>query len=54
VTGVTIEGGIEIWGKRLQILKEIGPSLLRVGFLTTEAGWDRSDARELRAAREQL
>jgi putative tryptophan/tyrosine transport system substrate-binding protein len=54
VTGVTTEGGIEIWGKRLQILKEIVPSISRVAFLTSEAGWDRSDARELRAAGEQL
>jgi putative ABC transport system substrate-binding protein len=35
ITGVTVNAGDEIWGKRLQILKEAVPSASKVGFLTT-------------------
>ena len=35
ITGVTVNTGDEIWGKRLQILKETVPSATRIGFLTT-------------------
>ena len=33
VTGITLDAGIEIWGKRLQILKEAIPSTAAVGAL---------------------
>ena len=50
ITGVTVNAGAEIFGKRLQILKETVPSTSRVAWLTTrtsgsldkqlhEAGW---------------
>ena len=35
ITGVTVYVGIEIWGKRLQILKEAVPSASNAAFLTT-------------------
>jgi len=35
VTGVTVFTGLEIWGKRLQMLKEAVPSVSKVLFLTT-------------------
>jgi putative ABC transport system substrate-binding protein len=35
ITGVTVNAGDEIWGKRLQILKEAVPSVSRVLYLTT-------------------
>jgi putative ABC transport system substrate-binding protein len=35
VTGVTVFAGLEIWGKRLQMLKEAVPSASKVLFLTT-------------------
>jgi putative tryptophan/tyrosine transport system substrate-binding protein len=35
ITGVTVYVGIEIWGKRLQILKEAVPSASKAAFLTT-------------------
>ena len=35
ITGVTVNAGAEIWGKRLQILKEVIPSASKVAFLTT-------------------
>ena len=37
ITGVTVNAGDEIWGKRLQILKETVPSASRVWYLTTRA-----------------
>src|SRR5262249_36979527 len=33
VTGVSVEAGLEIWAKRLQILREIIPKSARVGFI---------------------
>jgi putative tryptophan/tyrosine transport system substrate-binding protein len=42
ITGVTVQEGGEIWGKRLQILKEAVPSLSRVAFLCPR--WELSAA----------
>src|SRR6516162_2546360 len=39
VTGVTVYVGHEIWGKRLQILKEAAPSASKVGFLEMRTDW---------------
>ena len=36
ITGVTINAGDEIWGKRLQILKEVVPAISKVALLTTQ------------------
>jgi len=33
ITGITIDTGNEIWGKRLQILKEVVPSASKIAFL---------------------
>ena len=38
ITGVTVNAGDEIWGKRLQILKEVVPSASRIVYLTRSAG----------------
>ena len=35
ITGVTVNAGDEIWGKRLQLLKEVVPFASRVLYLTT-------------------
>jgi len=40
VTGVSIDAGAEIWGKRLAFLKEAVPHLSKVGFLATPRVWD--------------
>ena len=39
VTGVSVDAGLELWGKRLAILRELIPSVSRVGFLTIRASW---------------
>ena len=40
ITGVTIDAGDEIWGKRLQILKEAIPSASKAAFLNMRTGLD--------------
>jgi putative ABC transport system substrate-binding protein len=40
VTGVTTDAGSEIWGKRLELLKQVVPRASKVGYLYTRAGWE--------------
>src|SRR5262244_2397778 len=40
VTGVSVEAGLEIWGKRLQVLREAIPTASKVGFLGSRQIWD--------------
>jgi putative tryptophan/tyrosine transport system substrate-binding protein len=53
VTGVTVYVGHEIWGKRLQILKEAVPSVSKVGFLEMRTDWAVNEE-QLREAGRQL
>jgi putative ABC transport system substrate-binding protein len=39
ITGVAVEAGLEIWGKRLQILREAVPTASKVGFLASRRIW---------------
>ena len=52
LTGVATDAGGEIWGKRLQILKEAIPSASRIGFLTTRAIQESPLPNELQFLRE--
>ena len=54
ITGVTVDAGIEIWGKRLQILKEAVPSASKVAFLAMRTSWEGGDGQQLREASRQL
>src|SRR5262249_13231096 len=40
ITGVSVEAGLEIWGKRLQVLHEAVPAASKVGFLGSRQIWD--------------
>jgi len=40
VTGVSVDAGLELWGKRLELLKHAIPGLSRVGFLADRENWD--------------
>jgi putative ABC transport system substrate-binding protein len=42
LTGITLDAGIEIWGKRLEILKEAVPSTAKAAFLGMRDGWEGS------------
>jgi putative ABC transport system substrate-binding protein len=53
LTGVSINAGIEIFGKRLQILKEAMPSVAKVAYLMSGA-WDASSGSASREAGQHL
>ena len=40
ITGVSIDAGLEIYGKRLELLAEATPQLSNAGFLTIRRQWD--------------
>jgi putative ABC transport system substrate-binding protein len=50
LTGITLDAGIEIWGKRLEILKEAVPATAKVAFLGMREGWEGSFGQFLRDA----
>ena len=54
LTGITLDPGIEIWGKRLQMLKEAIPSTTTAAFLGMRDGWEGSSGEVLRAAGAEL
>ena len=54
VTGVSIDAGIEIYGKRLQLLKTLVPSAGRMGHLARQTEWDSVFGRQLREAGRQI
>jgi putative tryptophan/tyrosine transport system substrate-binding protein len=55
LTGVSIDAGIEIWGKRLALIKETVPRLSSAGFLSSERIWnDQGQMAPLRDAATQL
>ena len=54
ITGVSVEAGSEIWGKRLQILCEVVPTAAKVGFLGSRQIWSLPQVNALREATQQL
>lgn len=54
VTGVSVDAGLELWGKRLAILRELIPSASRVGFLTIGASWDGPQGQNLSRAGSEI
>jgi putative tryptophan/tyrosine transport system substrate-binding protein len=50
LTGITLDAGIEIWGKRLEMLKEAIPSITNAAFLGMREGWEGSSEQVLRDA----
>jgi putative ABC transport system substrate-binding protein len=40
ITGVSPDAGLETWGKRLALLKEIIPTLSKAGFLASRSQWE--------------
>ena len=54
LTGITLDPGIEIWGKRLQILKETIPSIANAAFLGMRGGWDGASGQTVRDAAGRL
>ena len=54
VTGITLDPGIEIWGKRLEMLKEAVPATAKAVFLGMREGWEGSSGQVLRDAGARL
>src|SRR5262249_24437416 len=54
ITGLTVDTGPEIDGKRLALLKEALPSMARVAFLGTQADWEHPFGKATQAAAERL
>jgi putative tryptophan/tyrosine transport system substrate-binding protein len=54
ITGVTVQEGGEIWGKRLQILKEAVPSISRVAFLCPRSELSAAGQEQRREASRRL
>jgi putative tryptophan/tyrosine transport system substrate-binding protein len=42
ITGVSVDAGLEIAGKRLELLKEAVPSISKIGFLASRAIWEKT------------
>jgi putative tryptophan/tyrosine transport system substrate-binding protein len=40
ITGISTDAGPEIWGKRLELLREAAPGTSRVGFLASRFVWE--------------
>src|ERR1700694_3355460 len=54
LTAITLDAGIEIWGKRLELLKEAIPSTAKAAFLGMRDGWEGSSGQFLRDAGDRL
>src|SRR3954467_14727883 len=54
LTGVTLDPGIELWGKRLELLKEAVPSITSTAFLSMREGWEGSFGQAMRDIASQL
>jgi len=48
ITGVRVDVGFEIYGKRLQILKEAVPSVSKVAFLDMHTFWESTAGQQVR------
>lgn len=40
VTGFSVDAGLELYGKHLQLLKDLTPNLKKVGFLAPRSEWE--------------
>jgi putative tryptophan/tyrosine transport system substrate-binding protein len=54
LTGITLDAGVDVWGKRLEILKEAIPSAGRAAFLGMRGGWEGASGQVLRDAASRL
>jgi putative ABC transport system substrate-binding protein len=54
ITGVSVDAGPEIWGKRVQILREVVPTAAKMGFVGSRQIWSQPNTDALRKGAEQL
>jgi putative tryptophan/tyrosine transport system substrate-binding protein len=53
LTGVTVDAGLELYGKRLALLVEVRPHVSVVGYLSSSENWRRPTGAALREAAQQ-
>lgn len=54
VTGVSVDAGLSLWGKRLELLVEAVPQVRTVLFVATQAGWDAAGGQATRETAQKL
>jgi putative tryptophan/tyrosine transport system substrate-binding protein len=54
ITGVSVDAGLEIWGKRLELLAQALPKLTNTAFVSTQGGWNGAGGRGLRDTAQKL
>ena len=54
ITGVSLDAGTELWGKRLEMLAEAIPKLRRALFVGPQSAWEGSGGKATREAAERL
>jgi ABC-type uncharacterized transport system substrate-binding protein len=50
ITGVTVDAGLELYGKRLALLVEVRPNISTVAYLSSHENWNRPTGDALRRA----
>jgi putative ABC transport system substrate-binding protein len=53
ITGVTVDAGLELYGKRLALLVEVRSSVSTVAYLSSHENWNRPTGDALRQAAQQ-
>jgi putative tryptophan/tyrosine transport system substrate-binding protein len=54
ITGVSVDAGVEVWGKRLELLSVTVPKLVNVVFVSSEGGWTGAGGQAVRDAAQKL
>ena len=54
ITGVSLDGGFDIWAKRVELLSIAVPKLVNALFVSARGGWDGPGGQAVRAAAQKL
>lgn len=54
ITGVSVDAGVELWAKRLELLSSAVPKMRNVVFISSEAGWKGAGGQAVRDAAQKL
>ncbi len=54
VTGVSVDAGVEVWAKRLELLSIAVPKLVNVVFVSSEGAWTGAGGQAVRDAAQKL
>lgn len=54
ITGVSVDAGVEVWAKRLELLSSAVPKLRNVVFVSSEGGWKGAGGQVVRDAAKKL